>query len=284
VHLPGVSQLDRWAAEVPPAARLLAAKFWPGPLTLILRRAPAASLTLTGGQDSIGLRVPAHPVAQALLRAFDGGIAAPSANKYGHVSPTTAAHVRAEFGAGSDAGAPLILDGGACPVGIESTIVDARTNTLRVLRPGMLGAQAIADALQGLPGVEVVDGADAAAPRVPGSIAAHYAPAVPLQILPSDKLRKLVQSSMTANEKIAVIGLSAAPTDCREAVANDMLHWLALGSEPNAYARDLYAALRDLETRGVSQIFVERPPDDPSWRAILDRLQRAAHGARHQIR
>lgn len=276
VHLPDANQLDRWAAEVPSAARLLAAKFWPGPMTLILKRAPQVSLSLTGSQDSIGLRVPAHPVAQQLLRAFGGGVAAPSANKYGHVSPTTAVHVRAEFGAE----ALLILDGGACPVGIESTIVDARTSTLRVLRPGMLGAQAIADALRILPGVMVVDGADAAAPRVPGSTAAHYAPTVPLQVMATVALQDYLRSANAAGERLAVIASGAAPTSSRAAIDAGYLLWLNLGGDPAAYAHDLYAALRDLEIRKVSRILVERLPDEPRWKAIADRLQRAAHDAK----
>jgi L-threonylcarbamoyladenylate synthase len=276
VHLPDVSHLGRWAASVTPAADLLARKFWPGPLTLIVDKAAHVSPKITGGQDSIGLRVPAHPLAQALLKAFGGGIAAPSANRYGHISPTTAAHVRSEFGAG----APLVLDGGACAVGIESTIVDARGNEIRVLRPGMLGAETIAAALRHLPGVRLVEGALADAPRVPGSVASHYAPAVPLQLLDRERLLMLLQTFKDGTERTAVIARSPPPPALRPKVDSGAIIWSAIGGDAAAYAHDLYAVLHDLETRDVSRILVEEPPLEPRWQAIRDRLQRAAHDAR----
>lgn len=273
VHLPDASHLGRWAASVTPAADLLARKFWPGPLTLILDKAAHVSPQITGGQDSIGLRVPAHPLAQALLRAFGGGIAAPSANRYGHISPTTAAHVRSEFGAA----APLVLDGGACAVGIESTIVDARRDDIRILRPGMLGAGSIAAALRHLPGVRLVEGAAADAPRVPGSTAAHYAPAVPLQLLDRENLAALLESAANSGRRIAVIARSPPPAALRPSIESGALAWTTIAGDAGEYAHELYAALRDLETRGVSRIVVEEPPAQPEWQAIRDRLQRAAH-------
>ncbi len=276
VHLPDVSHLGRWAASVTPAADLLARKFWPGPLTLIVDKAAHVSPQITGGQDSIGLRVPAHPLAQALLRAFGGGIAAPSANRYGHLSPTTAAHVRREFGAG----VPLVLDGGACAVGIESTIVDARGNDVRILRPGMLGAETIAAALRHVTGVRLVEGAAADAPRVPGSTASHYAPAVPLSVSGREALLTLLESPTGAAQRVAVIARTPPPAALRAQVESGALVWSTIGGDAAAYAHDLYAVLHDLETRGVSRILVEEPPSKPEWQAIRDRLQRAAHGAR----
>jgi L-threonylcarbamoyladenylate synthase len=277
VHLPDVSHLGRWAASVAPAADLLARKFWPGPLTLIVDKAAHVSPQITGGQDSIGLRVPAHPLAQALLRAFGGGIAAPSANRYGHISPTTAAHVRREFGAD----VPLVLDGGACAVGIESTIVDARGNDVRILRPGMLGAENIATALRHLPGVRLVEeGAAADAPRVPGSTASHYAPAVPLSVSGREALLGQLESTVGAAKHVAVIARTPPPAALRARVESGAIVWSTIAGDAAAYAHDLYAVLHDLETRGVSRILVEEPPSKPEWQAIRDRLQRAAHDAR----
>ena len=276
VHLPDVSHLGRWAASVTPAADLLARKFWPGPLTLIVDKAAHVSPRITGGQDSIGLRVPAHPLAQALLRAFGGGIAAPSANRYGHLSPTTAAHVRREFGAA----APLVLDGGACEVGIESTIVDARRDNVRILRPGMLGAETIAAALRQVPRVRLVEAALADAPRVPGSVASHYAPAVPLQLLDRERLLALLQSARDGTERTAVIARTPPPATLRPRLDSGAIVWSALGGDAAAYAHDLYAVLHDLESCGVSRILVEEPPAEPRWQAVRDRLQRAAHDAR----
>ena len=181
VHLAGVDWLPQWAREIPPAAHKLAAAFWPGPLTLILKRAAGVPDCVTGGQDSVGLRIPGHPVALELLRAFAGeeggrrfsGIAAPSANKFGRISPTSAEHVRAELGASVDA----VLDGGECEVGIESTIVDLSRGRAVLLRPGQLTAAQIAAVL----GWEV-EAPDAAAPRAPGALASHYAPRTPIRV------------------------------------------------------------------------------------------------------
>ncbi|MEK7737911.1 MAG: L-threonylcarbamoyladenylate synthase, partial [Pseudomonadota bacterium] len=166
VHLPSAEALDAWAREVPESARKLAAAFWPGPLTLILKRQPQVPDAVTGGQDTVGLRVPDHPLALALLKAFDGGrfrgIAAPSANRYGRISPTSAAHVRAELGAA----VPLVLDGGDCQVGIESTIVDLSRGTPRLLRPGAIGAADIAHVLGANLDKISLEHPDASAPRV----------------------------------------------------------------------------------------------------------------------
>ena len=179
VHIADMSDLKHWAAEVPRAAWLLAEKFWPGPLTMVLKRAPQVSDLITGGQDTVGLRVPAHPVAQHLLKAFGGGIAAPSANKFGRLSPTTAEHVREELGEAVD----MVLDGGPCEVGIESTIVDLTRETPAILRPGRMSAQQIADALLAQLGEPAGD-----RPRVPGSLASHYAPRAPLKIVHPDEI------------------------------------------------------------------------------------------------
>ncbi len=173
VHLDHPRLLERWALNVPPAAAALAAHFWPGPLTLVLRRAPAVDLAITGGQDTVAVRVPGHPVAQQLLRAFGSGIAAPSANRYGRVSPTRAEHVREEFG---DA-VPIVLDGGDCKIGLESTIVSCVDEVPRVLRPGIITLSQLRSVVPGL-----VEGPAAAGPRVPGTDLKHYAPSTPPRV------------------------------------------------------------------------------------------------------
>ncbi len=171
VHLTGADAIDEWSSAAPPAARVLAQAFWPGPLTLVLKRSARVSDVITGGQDTVGLRAPGHPWAQAVLQAFGRAVAAPSANRFGRVSPTTADHVRADLGIKPDGAVDLILDGGPCPVGIESTIVDLSGAHPRLLRQGSILRSDLARVL----GV-AVEASDAGAPRVSGSLERHYAP------------------------------------------------------------------------------------------------------------
>jgi L-threonylcarbamoyladenylate synthase len=260
VHLADAAQMDVYAAQVSPAARALAAAFWPGPLTLIVRRSARVPDAVTGGQDTVGLRVPAHPLAHALLAAFGRGIAAPSANRFGRVSPTSAAHVRAEF-AGEDL---LVLDGGDCEVGIESTIVDVSGRRARVLRPGAIGADALARVLGHTPRT----GARGRI-RTPGLLARHYAPVTPLELVPGRELPRRYAQLRGTGAKVAV--LRCGPSDSGRCGA-------ALPAEPRAYARGLYAALRALDAGGYDRVLVESPPRTGSWRAVRDRLTRAAHG------
>ncbi|MGL4574114.1 MAG: L-threonylcarbamoyladenylate synthase [Burkholderiaceae bacterium] len=255
VHVPLHTDLGIWAADVPRYAQQLIDVFWPGPLTLVLRKAGAVPGAVTGGQDTIGLRCPAHPVAQALLAEFarigSGGVAAPSANRFGHVSPTTAQHVRDEFGDQT----PLLLDGGACDVGIESTIVDCTGAQPVLLRPGQVTRAQIAVA-SGLPVAE----RHADSPRVSGALPAHYQPATRV-VLVHD-------SAQLPSGKIALFGpqrpsvfagvYRAAPTDA------------------SAYANVLYATLRELDMLGLDAICIVPPPRGEQWEAIHDRLQRAA--------
>ncbi|AVP98241.1 threonylcarbamoyl-AMP synthase [Ahniella affigens] len=172
VHLADAKQLSDWAIDVPVAALQLAQAFWPGPMTLILKRQANVSDLVTGGQDTVGLRVPSHPWAQAVLQAFGGGLAAPSANRFGHVSPTTAQHVRDEFGEA----VPVVLDAGPCQVGIESTIIDLSTGFARILRPGLITAEQIEAVLHASPEAPGARQTSADTPRVSGSLASHYAP------------------------------------------------------------------------------------------------------------
>ena len=258
VHIAEASDMSRYARELPEAARKLAQAFWPGPLTMIVKRSDVVPPEATGGQDSVGLRCPSHPLAQSLLRAFakvgSGAIAAPSANKFGHVSPTTARHVRDEFGPGL-----LILDGGACDVGLESTIVDLSRGSPVLLRPGAIGRDDIARVLGAAPAER-----DAQAPRASGTLASHYAPHTPLVLMDA---RRFADELRVGD---AVLAFRAPPAH-RAASA-----WIEAPLDPARYGHDLYRNLRDLDRHRATRILVEAPPRDAAWEAVNDRLQRAA--------
>jgi L-threonylcarbamoyladenylate synthase len=263
VHLASARSLPQWTRGVPDAAHRLAERFWPGPLTLILRRGPGVLDEVTGGQDTVGLRVPSHPVAQALLQAFDGGIAAPSANRFGRVSPTTAQHVRDELGDQVQ----WVLDGGPCQVGIESTIVDLSRGVPVVLRPGRIAAEEI-EALLGVP----VGHAGTGAPRAPGGLEAHYAPVLPLYLVPLPRLEVEVREQ-SRRAPVAVVARRPRPRNSPATL------WMVAPIEAVEFARHLYAGLRQIEHSGCELILVEAPPQTPEWNAVRDRLTRAAAGA-----
>ncbi len=255
VHFDITERAFTWARDVPTAARRLAKRFWPGPLTLILKRSALARDFITGGQDNVGVRVPAHPVAHELLAAFGGGIAAPSANRFGLVSPTSAAHVRADLGADVD----LVLEGGPSEVGIESTIVDLSRAKPVVLRPGKVTAAEIEAALG-----EAVAEKASDAPRHSGGLERHYAPRTPVRLVPAYRLdREIAQ----LKDKVAVLAFSR-PDERVE-------YWLRMPRDPQAYAHKLYAALRELDSAQCEAILIEAPPATPEWVAVLDRLRRA---------
>jgi L-threonylcarbamoyladenylate synthase len=265
VHLAEGARLDDWATEIPDVARRLAAAAWPGPLTIILKRGPQVALATTGGADTVGLRVPAHPAAQALLRGFGGGIAAPSANRFGAVSPTTADHVVADLGEDVD----YVLDGGPCDVGVESTIVDLSRGRAVLLRPGGLARAAI-EAITG----PLAD-ADVSAPAAPGTLASHYAPrAQVIAVAPADVPREVA----AARGRVAVL-----------APASAFLAWPELGAiahrlpdDVAGMARELYAALRDLDASGVDVVIAALPPAAGLGEAVGDRLLRAAGPRRNE--
>jgi L-threonylcarbamoyladenylate synthase len=267
VHIPNAAAMNRWAVAVPAAADALAAAFWPGPLTLVLKRGPAVSELITGGQDTVGLRCPAHPWAQALLKAFGGGVAAPSANRFGRVSPTTAQHVLEDLGLKPDGTVDMVLDGGACPVGIESTIVDLSGPTPRLLRPGAVTRQQLEDVL-GRP----VDGRVANSPRVSGALEKHYAPRTPLELVQVGRVAERVAAS--APRAVAVL----APDWAVRVAPNLKLHLLA-AERPSDYARTLYDNLRRLDASGAENLIVAEPPHGPEWEAVRDRLKRASAGS-----
>jgi L-threonylcarbamoyladenylate synthase len=255
VHFADAESAFAWARDLPASARKLAAKFWPGPLTLILKRSAKAGDFVTGGQDTIGLRVPAHPVAQALLKAFGGGIAAPSANRFGAVSPTTAAHVRADLGED----VALVLDGGPSEVGIESTIVDLSGDAPVLLRPGRITRPELEQVL-GMP----VSERRADSPRHSGGLERHYAPQTPARLVPPHELDREIAR---LGARVAVLAFSR-PDERVD-------YWLRLPREPQGYAQRLYAALRELDGAGCEAILIEAPPETPEWAGVRDRLVRA---------
>ena len=277
VHVTPEADLSYWASAVPAQARALIQAFWPGPLTLILPKAAHIPSEVSGGQNSIGLRCPSHPIAQALLREFaqikpqgQGGVAAPSANKFGQVSPTHAAHVRSEFSELNESQL-LILEGGPSQVGIESTIVDLSRLDQGIgpvlLRPGHVSGHDIAAVL----GVSIAS-PDAAAPQVSGSLKAHYAPRTPLSVLPLDALIELAQGPASQGMAVVAFNLPAS----LQTGGWPGVHWEKCSSDPVVYARDLYAMLRRLDQTGYARLVFEQPPRSSEWQAVNDRLGRAA--------
>ena len=262
VHVADASGVDHFAANVPDFARRLIDVFWPGPLTLILPRRPGVGAAAAGGQNSIGLRCPSHPVAQAVLRACAAqgvfGLAAPSANPFGRVSPTTAAHVQAGMG-----DALLVLDGGACDVGIESAIVDCTRLRPMLLRPGVLTRAALERVLGC-----ALDERDAGAPRAPGTLEAHYAPQAALRLVDARMLRELPP-----------VGPEVAVYSRTRPDAPDGVTWWPMPADAVAAAHELFATLRALDRAQIREIWVEQPPSAPEWDGVRDRLRRAAAGS-----
>jgi len=265
VHIASASLLDEWAREVPPVAKRLAAAFWPGPMTLILKRQPKVLDVVTGGQDTVGLRVPSHPLALALLKEFGGGVAAPSANRFGRISPTTAKHVIEELGDRVS----MVFDGGECEVGIESTIIDLSRGAPVLLRPGRISKEEIAR-VAGEAVLEPAD-VDADAPRASGTLASHYAPSTPVFLLDAVGLYAAASEARARGESIAVL----ARTLIDDAPPPGSV-WQVAPSSAVAYAHRLYASLRWLDQCGAARILLEVPPSSDEWRAIEDRLRRAA--------
>ena len=251
IHFASPDQAFAWAREIPRGARELGQRFWPGPLTLILKRSALAKDFVTGGQDTVGLRVPSHPVAQELLKAFSGAIAAPSANRFGRVSPTTPAHVREDLGKDVD----LVLEGGPSEVGIESTILDLSGGAAVLLRPGAISREQLEAIIPITVGKSSV--------RHSGGLERHYAPRTPARMVPAHALDK----EISKRKSVAVLAFSR-PDERVD-------FWLRMPREPQAYAQRLYAALRELDGANCEQILVEAPPDEPEWDAVRDRLKRA---------
>jgi L-threonylcarbamoyladenylate synthase len=271
VHVADAASVAHFAREVPAFAQQLIQAFWPGPLTLILPRRADVGAAAAGGQDSIGLRCPSHPVAHALLRACRAlgvqGLAAPSANKFGRVSPTTAGHVRGEFG--DDL---LILDGGACDVGIESTIIDCTRGAPVLLRPGAITREQV----QAACGLNLLDreALDAPAPRASGTLASHYAPHAKVRLMDATALQAALDVLGTdidgGRATIAVYARAILRTPASKVLYRRM------PDDAAATAQQLFAVLREFDAQGVKLIWVESPPDTTEWEGVRDRLQRAA--------
>ncbi len=274
VHVADAAGIAHFASAVPAFAQALVEAFWPGPLTLILPRRPGVATAATGGQDSVGLRCPSHPVAQAVLRACAAddpalggapvwGVAAPSANRFGRVSPTTAAHVQDELG--SDL---LVLDGGACAVGIESTIVDCTRGVPVLLRPGAITRDQI-EAACGLRPLSKEE-LPAQTPRASGTLLAHYAPNAKVRLMDAQALQAGLDVLGADAAHLAVY----ARTPLRTASSGVLLR--RMPGDAEAAAQQLFAVLRGFDDQGARLIWIETPPASPDWEGVRDRLQRAA--------
>lgn len=258
VHVASAATLPDWSRGSLALAEPLAAAFWPGPLTLILSRHPSVLDVVTGGQDSVGLRCPAHPLAQRLLAGFGGGLAAPSANRFGRISPTRAQHVRDEFGMQ----VPLVLDGGECAVGIESTILDLSSGLPTLLRPGQV-THAQLEKIVGC----VAEKSSRNSPRASGTLESHYAPRTRMLLLPRSALVHEADEQRALGKVVSVLAISSMPSGATG---------LLLPEDPAAYAHGIYAALRELDGSGAHLLLVEKPPISLAWVAVQDRLRRAA--------
>jgi L-threonylcarbamoyladenylate synthase len=265
VHIASAAELPRWAAEVPEAARRLADACWPGPLTLLLRKAAHVPDATTGGLDSVGLRVPAHPVALELLRRFGGGIAAPSANRFGRVSPTSAAHVQADLADDVD----LLLDGGPCAIGVESTILDLTHDVPVLLRPGGVTLERIEALLQ-----TTVSRQAPSQVRAPGMLASHYAPRARVELVDDEALASRAAALDASGLRVVILLRGAGARGGLEAVPN--LRLLELGRDDEAAAQQLYAALRQADAEGADVVLATRPGAHGLGEALADRLTKAA--------
>ncbi|MDD2758996.1 MAG: L-threonylcarbamoyladenylate synthase [Methylomonas sp.] len=260
VHLAYATQIRNWAEDVPDSALLLAREFWPGPLTMILPKNASVPMAVTGGQNTVALRVPNHPVALWLLRVFGGGIAAPSANRFGRISPTLAQHVAEELGDKVD----CILDGGPCSVGLESTIIDLTDSQPTILRPGRIGPSQLEEVLK----TQVAMKSQRKI-RAPGMLATHYAPNTPALLCAKDALLALLTEQQRLGKRVGVLAFSA------ELSALPCQHSLRLPNKAGDYEASLYLSLRELDKLQLDSILVEQPPASEEWLAINDRLGKA---------
>ena len=267
VHLSRTEALDEWGVDVSEAAHRLTQRWWPGPLTVVVAAGPRVSRVATGGLETVGLRVPNHPLALAMLDTFGGGVAAPSANRFGRVSPTTPESVIRELD-GEIAG---VLDGGPCAVGIESTIVDCGSDPVRVLRPGAITVEMISELL----GERVAIGG---ATRAPGTLAAHYAPKARVEIAAGEDIPDRVRSVVETGLRVGVINWSQQSPNHPRGETDPNAVTLATVGSADEYAYILYSALRQADDLGVDVVLAIRPGDDGVGRAVLDRLRRAAGG------
>ncbi|MBX3630439.1 MAG: threonylcarbamoyl-AMP synthase [Nitrosomonas sp.] len=269
LHIGDIARMEHWSQDIPESAWMLAERFWPGPLTLILKRSRHVPDCVTGGQDTVGIRMPAHAIALALLNAIrpEKAIAAPSANLYGKISPTTSAHVQATLAGKVD----MILDGGPCAIGLESTIVHVDHQTVSILRPGGIAVSAIESALN--QSVILTHHNSRQTIRVSGALPAHYAPSTPLRLHTQAEIYKLALELAEQHFQIAVITWS--DIDPRLFSTPEIRH-IAMPPDPVEYGKQLYAVLHRCDRIGLDFILMESPPQKPAWLAVADRLQRAS--------
>ena len=269
VHVASADQVNKFASEVPAFAQSLMNQFWPGPLTLILPRNEGMAAAAAGGQNSVGLRCPSHPVALQVLKACASkgvwGVAAPSANLFGRVSPTSAAHVQSEFGEEL-----LILDGGECDVGIESSIVDCTRGVPVLLRPGQISRTQIEQAC----GLKLAnpDALIADAPRASGTLDSHYAPTAKVRLMSQADWQKALEALGPHTQNLGLWSVQKPS----QYLMGAGLFWLAMPVDATQAAHDVFGVLRNFDARGVRTIWIETPPDTPDWEGVRDRLQRAA--------
>jgi L-threonylcarbamoyladenylate synthase len=260
VHIAHAGQLADWAETTPEAALLLANAFWPGPLTIILNKKASVPTAVTGGQNTVALRIPSNPVALQLLQAFGGGIAAPSANRFGHISPTQAFHVAEELGDSVS----CILDGGPCSVGVESTIIDLSDGHPAILRPGRITRSQLKSVLK-----TEVKLSPQTKIRAPGMLAVHYAPNTMSLLCPADTLNAMIDDLCAKGKQIGILAFSPA------ASLTNRAHLIRLPEESEHYETVLYSALRELDNLNLDMILIEQPPDNEAWAAVNDRLGKA---------
>ena len=269
VHVASSNSVQQFASAVPDFAQKLMAQFWPGPLTLILPRREEMAAAAAGGQDSVGLRCPSHPIALEVLKACAAkgvwGVAAPSANLFGRVSPTSAVHVQSEFGPEL-----LILDGGECEVGIESTIVDCTRGVPVLLRPGQISRTQIEQAC----GLQLVnpEALHSEAPRASGTLESHYAPNAKVRLMSSAEWQKALLALGPHTQNLALWSVQKPSHELMGAG----LFWQAMPNHATQAAHDLFSVLRNFDSRGVRTIWIETPPETPEWEGVRDRLNRAA--------
>lgn len=278
VHIASVEQLTDWAKDIPPQAYQLAERFWPGPMTLILPKADHVLSQVTGGQDSVGIRIPSHPVAHKLLKAFAGGLAAPSANRFGRLSPTSAQAVEAEFADSPDSSdeVAMVLDGGPCDVGIESTIISLLSSQAKILRPGMIDAASVAEVV-GAEAFSSGSSVSAGETRVPGALPSHYAPQTKLTVASSEQLIELVLELNAMERSAAVFAFDSTLAKLRPNLSGLAFDSLVVAPDQvDQYARALYEQLRRFDKLKLDRIFVEAVPDGSPWDGVRDRLARAS--------
>lgn len=266
VHLPDVSHLPKWAKSVPDLAYRVADSYWPGALTMLFEKADAVPDAVTGGLNTVAIRVPSHPTFLSVLKSFDGGLAAPSANRYKQLSPTSAEHVLK----GLDGRIAAVLDGGSSALGLESTIIDVMREKPRILRAGPVTQTHLQNTLN----IEVL-APEIVADVVPGNVKAHYQPDTPLQIYSSETLQSRVINQNKCNV-FFVVWSDALADVCHEAHARIGLNWIRMSADPARYGQALYSTLYDIDKLGLSNVFIEQPPNTDAWRAINDRLKRAS--------